>query len=550
MAKSLLESLDNINRILDLKCTDAGGDIHFNPEKSGPFHEEAGYVADRLGITEFQAILLAVIIQASAKVCNFRKVGMDLGMSYLRILSYAKDFYALRDLGLIRISRENDIKVPPEALEALMKDKPFEKPKLEGLSPKAILRRIGRMMHLLSREQTTPDQALEEIDLIISSNPESSYGKACLGHLSRPKISDDERFLFYVLSHLFVNRGFTKFDADDLEDYYSSDENTLETLRDRFEDGSLELLTQGLLEPTHQDGMVSSRGSYSFKEDIIKEFFSEVRTPEACIKIVDLKDNAGITEKQLFYNTKEGEQVARLSSLLMPENLRPVFETMEAKGLRTGFTCLFYGSPGTGKTETVYQLARQTGRKILEADVAQLRNCYVGETEKNVRALFASYKIANAENKLSPILLFNEADAILGTRMEGAARAIDRMENSVQNILLQEMESFSGILIATTNLTANLDPAFERRFLYKIRFDKPSLEPRANIWQTNFPFLTQEESLCLASTFDFSGGQIENIVRKQNVDSILSGTAPTYDTLYAYCKEEMIDKTRANKIGF
>lgn len=121
-------------------------------------------------------------------------------------------------------------------------------------------------------------------------------------------------------------------------------------------------------------------------------------------------------------------------------------------------------------------MARRTGRKILEADVAKLRNCYVGETEKNMRALFADYRTACEENKLKPILLFNEADAILGKRMEGAVKAVDRMENSVQNILLQEMETFEGIMIATTNLLGNLDPAFERRFLFKIRFNKPELE--------------------------------------------------------------------------
>jgi len=85
MSTTLLESLDNITRIIETKCTDAGGEIQFKPEKLGPFHEEAGYVAGRLGINEFQAILLAVIIQASTKV------GMDLGMSYLRRLFIIKE---------------------------------------------------------------------------------------------------------------------------------------------------------------------------------------------------------------------------------------------------------------------------------------------------------------------------------------------------------------------------------------------------------------------------------------------------------------------------
>lgn len=223
---------------------------------------------------------------------------------------------------------------------------------------------------------------------------------------------------------------------------------------------------------------------------------------------------------------------------------------MTEKGLRTGFTCLFYGDPGTGKTETVYQLARRTSRKIMEADVAKLRNCYVGETEKNMRSLFEKYRIANAESDLTPILLFNEADAILGKRMDGAEKSVDRMENSVQNILLEEMEKFSGIMIATTNLLGNLDPAFERRFLFKVRFNKPELEPRSRIWKSQFPSLSDEQALSIAEEFPFSGGQIENVVRKWTIDSILSGTDGGFNDLRRYCVEESVTKQMVKRIGF
>ena len=151
-----------------------------------------------------------------------------------------------------------------------------------------------------------------------------------------------------------------------------------------------------------------------------------------------------------------------------------------------------------------------------------------------------------------PILLFNEADAILGVRMEGAQRSVDKMENSLQNIFLQEMEQFSGILIATTNLTKNLDKAFERRFLYKICFTKPTLEIRSKIWQTMIPEIKSEEALRLAGDFAFSGGQIENVVRKRAVDAILNGCEPDFETMLGYCKEETLGKEQKERrrIGF
>ena len=96
---------------------------------------------------------------------------------------------------------------------------------------------------------------------------------------------------------------------------------------------------------------------------------------------------------------------------------------MKESGFRCGFTCLFYGAPGTGKTETVLQLARQTGRDIVQVNLSQLKSCWVGESEKNIKRLFDNYRNKVKKSKVIPILLFNEADAIINQRMEGAQTA-------------------------------------------------------------------------------------------------------------------------------
>ena len=112
------------------------------------------------------------------------------------------------------------------------------------------------------------------------------------------------------------------------------------------------------------------------------------------------------------------------------------------------------------------------------------------------------------------------------------------------------MENLEGIMIATTNLTSNLDKAFERRFLYKIQFSRPTAETRARIWQSMMPCLKDDEALALASQFDLSGGEIENIVRKQSVSSILSGkeTADLSD-IFDLCRHERLH-TSHPRIGF
>lgn len=136
---------------------------------------------------------------------------------------------------------------------------------------------------------------------------------------------------------------------------------------------------------------------------------------------------------------------------------------------------------------------------------------------------------------------------------EGNSRnmSFSNMENSIQNIILQEMEDLDGILIATTNLTTNLDKAFERRFLYKIRFERPSREARVSIWRAMMPSLSEEEAKILASNYDFSGGQIENIVRKREIQSIIDSTEPGFNDVLSFCSEEVIGNgTGRRRIGF
>ena len=197
------------------------------------------------------------------------------------------------------------------------------------------------------------------------------------------------------------------------------------------------------------------------------------------------------------------------------------------------------------------QIARKTGRNILQVNISEIKSCWVGESEKNIKGIFDRYREQVKRTKITPILLFNEADAVIGKRREGAESAVDKMENSIQNIILQEMETLDGIMIATTNLEQNMDKAFERRFLYKIKFNKPSLEARSSIWKTMIPALSEDESIALASKYDFSGGQIENIARHFAINTVLHGDdSNRLNSLYAYCDGERFEKKECRKIGF
>ena len=204
--------------------------------------------------------------------------------------------------------------------------------------------------------------------------------------------------------------------------------------------------------------------------------------------------------------------------------------------------------------QEVQRRAADCGRVIpalVQVNISDIKSMWVGESEKNIKKVFDSYRKLVRDSERAPILFFNEADAIIGKRMENVQRSVDKMENSMQNIILQEMENLEGILIATTNLTKNLDSAFERRFLYKIEFSKPSEEAKRAIWRSMLPSLSESDAAILAKRYDFSGGQIENITRKQAVEEILTGCSTDIDRLIEFCNDERLDNSTARpRIGY
>ena len=262
-----------------------------------------------------------------------------------------------------------------------------------------------------------------------------------------------------------------------------------------------------------------------------------------------LVSHGQITPKRLFFEPNLQRQLSTLTESLREEHYTQLRDRLQAKGLPTGVAALLYGLPGTGKTESVWQLARQTGRDILHVDISATKTCWFGESEKLIKEVFENYRRLCKQSKLKPILFFNEADAVFSKRKDANSSNVAQTENAIQNIILEEMERLDGILIATTNMADNLDKAFERRFLFKIRFGKPTPQAKANIWLDKLPMLQEAEANKLASRFDFSGGEIDNVVRKATMEEILQDTTPTLEHLITLCEEERIEKG-GQGIGF
>ena len=257
-----------------------------------------------------------------------------------------------------------------------------------------------------------------------------------------------------------------------------------------------------------------------------------------------------IAEKQLFFSEELDNQLSLLRNSLDEKYYSGVRTRLEENNLPKGMCVLLYGEPGTGKTESVMQIAKATGRAIMHVDISETKTCWFGESEKLIKKVFTDYRRLCEKSTVKPILLFNEADAVFSKRQNVSKGNTQQTENAIQNIILEEMENLDGILIATTNLADNLDGAFERRFLFKIRFDKPTVEAKKNIWMSKLPDLSVDDAQTLASSYEFSGGQIDNIVRKALMQEVITGEKPTLDSLVAMCNEEKISNNNMKKVGF
>ena len=459
-------------------------------------------VADKQGISNMQALFLSLFLERSTCSCktDLSDVAEILDCRAVTILKYQTILDDLVRKQFIRMSHDYNDEihyfVPKKVIMTISQNKKFEREPYKCDDAKKFLEKFFDLTHSLYEEEINHDIFHEELDQLFGENEDNPFVKS----INKLRLNNNDRMILtHFCRHLAIHNE-AVLSADNLV-FLLKEDHEKKWLTDTLELGKHIFQKRKLIEYDFDDGF-EDRSNYRLTARAIKNF----------------------------------------------KNVR---ERMKSQKMRCGFACVFYGSPGTGKTETVLQIARKTGRNILQVNISEIKSCWVGESEKNIKGIFDRYREQVRRTKVTPILLFNEADAVIGKRREGAENAVDKMENSIQNIILQEMETLDGIMIATTNLEQNMDKAFERRFLYKIKFNKPSLEARSSIWKSMIPALSHDDCTLLASKYDFSGGQIENIARHYAVNTVLHGEDENrLDSLYAYCDGEKFEKKECRKIGF
>jgi hypothetical protein len=213
-----------------------------------------------------------------------------------------------------------------------------------------------------------------------------------------------------------------------------------------------------------------------------------------------------------------------------------------ARSVKPGYRCLFYGPPGTGKTLTAMLIGASAGADVYRIDLSMVVSKYIGETEKNLANVFDQ-----AEDK-HWILFFDEADALFGKRTDGTS-SNDRHANQEISYLLQRVEDFPGVVILASNLRANIDEAFARRFQGAVYFPMPDAAQRLQLWRGMFPdparLAPGVDLAALADKFELAGGAITNAVRYAAIRATRAGrTAVLQQDLQQGAAKEMIKEGR------
>ena len=359
------------------------------------------------------------------------------------------------------------------------------------------------------------------------------------------KLTDfDRSLLLYLIGHTFkAPRSFSlEYTIKELEDIFMSQKQQ----RDYLMLGESILIKEQLV-TVEEDSAYEEYISLSAKS--MEKLFAITASDRKKLnfEMGTVISPETITPEILHYNDSESKQIQTIEQVLHPEKYTMVVNHLHQNGLGKGITILFNGASGTGKTATAKQIAKSTQRPIYSVDVEKVINKWVGDSEKNVKKIFEEYAAFSSQSESVPILFFNE-DSIFSKRVE-VSHSTDRSHNSIQNILLEQLESFAGIAIITSNHADKLDNAFERRFLYKVEFQKPNTLTQKNIIMQQFQDLSSALIDSVLEHYSFTGGQIFNIRKKYVLQNILLENTTNEALFLSLCKEET-QKNTSNKIGF
>lgn len=518
---------------------------------------EIEFICNYFQVNKAQAILLAIsFVKSCFDTFDAAAIISHLGIKKHRFLKYLEDFNILSLKSILTKTSDKsgceDYKLSQHILNYILSNQAI---------PKELL--------TIKVKDVSFNEFLADMDLLRDQkeNKEISYIYFTLKFIDLLNANKHFKLVDFAIKNLQLVDSFVFFDTIlDALNAGSNDFNTgLKSTVDDFYERNRDIFNyvsnflDGKTALTKLDLIEKDSNSFSDRHRIqlTQKAVAMLREWEGIsLEFIEKKDKRlvypeQIQKRNLFYNSAEELQLEPIKKSLSHAAFNQLQSRLKSKNMSTGITALLYGAPGTGKTESVYQLAKKYNRPVFKVEISETKSMWFGESQKLVKKIFTDYYTFKKSQKVCPILLFNEADAIIGKRKSAGSSKVSDTENAIQNVLLEELENFDGILFATSNLVANLDSAFERRFLFKVKFENPSTVNAAKIWRNKLPFLSAKQALQLASQFSYSGGEMENVARKSLMDEIVFGTKPNFERILSFCENEKWSRgINGTRIGF
>lgn len=513
-------------------------------------------VCDYFEVNTIEAILLATcFVKSCFNVVELPEIIKHFGLENHSFLIYLENFNLLTFKSIVikteNRNSENNYKLSQHIYDYILAQKSIPKELLEIKIKENTFSEFLSDMDILSNlkddEKINYYYFIQKLKDLLNANIHFKLTEFAIKNLELV-----DSFVFFDTILDAMNCGENDFNTSlqsTVDDFYERKRDSFKYINNFLE----EKTTLNLLDLIEKDSnSFSNRHRIQLTQ---KAVFMLKEWEGISLEFVEKKDKRliyhdQIQKRNLFYNSGEELQLEPIKKSFSNTAFTILQSRLKSKNMSAGITVLLYGSPGTGKTETVYQLAKKHNRPIFKVEISETKSMWFGEIQKLVKKIFTDYYNFKKTQKICPILLFNESDAIIGKRKSAGSSSVSDTENAIQNVLLEELENFDGILFATSNLVANLDSAFEHRFLFKVKYENPSTENAAKIWRSKLPILSENEALQLASQFSYSGGEMENIARKSIMDEIVFGTKPNFERILSFCENEKWNSKPKNTIGF
>ena len=335
------------------------------------------YVSKKLDMTQEQSVLMSLFIDKSDdKRIYISELAEYMKCRTVRIIRYMPDIDELEHRGLVRCSRSDrrpSYRVPIEVINAFKNDENYIPRNIHDLTCSDLFAELQDIFMERDDCELTYEETVEKVKYLLECNRHLVFTSRILGY----GFDDDDFCLLMLFCHLFVNDTDDRIRFHDIEFLYK-DTRRFSGLKCVLQCEEHILQEEKLIEFSGEDGF-KDRDTFKMTSEAKSFLFPELKIPsmDNNKKRGDMIRHEDISPKQLFYDESITAQIQELGGLLDEKHYKDIYSRLKANGFRSGFTCLFYGAPGTGKTETVLQLARQTGRDIVQVNVSEIKSMWV-----------------------------------------------------------------------------------------------------------------------------------------------------------------------------